>query len=161
MKFSLTSPKKDSNDLARHEAPKPFQQFTKGLEAVKRRLAEKLQSSTNGYSKRKKIFILAFLIIVLSSYNIWLISRSFFAPRASQGNLKSILQPFKVPSTKKIIDVEKVGISKENFEQLMSYKNHLDSLAKIGDPRYMKIMSNRPGLLDSLNLLKDLYQMQK
>lgn len=161
MKYLFSKKTEKSNGLAGPESGNLFQQYLKGWEAAKRRLADKLQSRTNGYTRRKKIILLAALVMVLSSYNIWLISRSLFSPRTTQGNLKSILRPVKIPPTQNIVEAEQPGISKESYEQLMSYKNLLDSLEKIGDPEYLKIRGTRPGLIDSLNLLQQLYQMQK
>jgi hypothetical protein len=54
------------------------------------------------------------------------------------------------------------SISKEEFQRIENFKSYLDSLAKTnaGKRIFDSIIANRPGLIDSLSIVENLYQTQ-
>lgn len=159
MKFLFRKSRSKSGPVKRAIQVHLMEYISRYTEPLQRKLANRLQNGTNRYSRRKKIFILACLIISLSAYNIWLISQCF-KPRPHT-NLTNIHFPVRIPITS--IDSDDHGlISEEKFKKLMKFKSYLDSLAREGgdSSAYNKIISSRPGLIDSLNLLQKLYEKQ-
>lgn len=51
-------------------------------------------------------------------------------------------------------------ISKREYEEMLSFKNYMDSLHRSKGSIYDSIMLNRPGLMDSVNKLEQIYQQQ-
>lgn len=53
-------------------------------------------------------------------------------------------------------------ITKREYEQMLAFKNYMDSLrqSKSGISIYDSIMLNRPGLIDSINQLEEIYKQQ-
>jgi len=159
MKFLFRKSRSKAGPVKRSIQVHVMEYISRYTEPVQRKLADRLQNGTNRYSRRKKIFLLACLILTLSTYNIWLISQCF-SP-APHTNLIKIHSPERVPITS--IDSEDHGIiSADKFNKLMKFRSHLDSLAREGGDSlaYNKIISSRPGLIDSLNLLQKLYEKQ-
>ncbi len=54
-------------------------------------------------------------------------------------------------------------ISKDQYARIHSFKNYMDSLASdaVGKAIYDSIVANRPGLLDSIKLLEEVYHSQQ
>jgi hypothetical protein len=54
------------------------------------------------------------------------------------------------------------SISKEEFQRIENFKSYLDSLAKTNAGKRIldSIIANRPGLIDSLSIVENLYQTQ-
>ncbi|MCW3106875.1 MAG: hypothetical protein JWQ09_1381, partial [Segetibacter sp.] len=55
-----------------------------------------------------------------------------------------------------------LSISKKEFEKIKKFKSYLDSLtkSKSGKRIHDSITANRPGLIDSLSIVENLYQSQ-
>ncbi len=57
---------------------------------------------------------------------------------------------------------EAVTISEGENEKMQNFRNHMDSLAKTpsGKKMYDAILIDRPGLMDSVILIENIYQSQ-
>lgn len=131
-------------------------------------LKEKLQAEKGGpdprgkdsYGKKKKILLLVLLVVALSGYNIWLIVHSFYAPAGGGLNIRQITTPLaNSPFEGKWFD----GVQDQNIHhRILAFKSFMDSLSrsKTGRSEYDRIMASRPGLMDSLLLYENTYQLQ-
>jgi hypothetical protein len=56
----------------------------------------------------------------------------------------------------------KFSIGKEEFQRIENFKIYLDSLveSKAGKRIYDSVIAHRPGLIDSLSILENVYQSQ-
>ncbi len=53
-----------------------------------------------------------------------------------------------------------VLITHQEFQELERFTNYMDSLQKSEDKSYDSILLNRPGLMDSVKVLKQIYEQQ-
>ncbi|CAL1519123.1 hypothetical protein [Chitinophaga sp. MM2321] len=139
------------------------QKVQSGTERSMHRLSDVLQKKTRHYSRKKKVVLLIILMIVLSAYNVWLMTRIFYIPHRQKFDISTILAPLKISPGVTGTDSVYQGITNEEYQRIMQFKNYLDSLAgnKRTRPEYNRILLSRPGLKDSLNLFEYLYKAQK
>jgi len=115
-------------------------------------ISGQIHSGGKEKGNRKNVVLIVSLIIALSSYNIWLIVRCFYAPAEQSLNIKQISTPLSNnPFENKWFDTD---IDQVSHAKIMAFKAYMDSLAQSPNGRraYERILSQRPGLMDSLLL---------
>ncbi|MFX1707251.1 hypothetical protein PV783_25000 [Chitinophaga sp. CC14] len=120
-----------------------------------------VNKSAKTFSKRKKLLLLAIMILALGGYNIWLIIHSFkVVPTVGNFNIQQISIPLgNNPFKGKWFDA---GIDQDSHRRIMQFKAYMDSLSltRAGRAEYDHIMATRPGLIDSVRLYESTYQLQ-
>lgn len=117
---------------------------------------EKLSSSTMK-------FILVIFLLSGSSLSIYFIVTAFIKkeqPKALRIDRLSVPRYYNKNGDEPI--QPGFFISKQEHEEMQAFKTYMDSLhrTKKGKLVYDSIMLNRPGLMDSVNKLEQLYQQQ-
>jgi hypothetical protein len=117
-----------------------------------------------GFSKlstaKRKIVVICFTLIG-GGLSIYYICEAM----TGAGKEKVVeMEKFEIPKHYKQQETEaspNVFVDEETWNKVQFFKHYMDSLKKKDDPEYYKIMKERPGLLDSIRTLEQIYYSQK
>lgn len=120
-----------------------------------------MQRKSERLSDQAKKFVLVLFFLLSCGYCLYLISEGFFNSKSKTFSIA----PIKIPEhLSKAGDKNKgtVIVSKAEYERIHRFKLYMDSLARnASDKRlYESILSRRPGLMDSIRVIENLYQLQ-
>lgn len=118
-----------------------------------------MQRQTERLSGKVKKFLLVLFFLLGSGYSLYLISESLI----SHGVESFSITPIKIPK-----HADKAGdkntpasitISKAEYEKIHRFKLYMDSLAKnsSGKRLYDSLLLRRPGLMDSIMIIQEMY----
>ncbi len=124
------------------------------------RCATYMQHQTEKLSSRIKKLLLVMFFLSSGGYSLYLIAESL---KSHKGKFFSVT-PIKVPEY-----MDKAGdentkapviVSKDEYERIHRFKLFMDSLAKnsSGKRLYDSILFSRPGLMDSLMMIQEMYK---
>ena len=112
--------------------------------------------------KRLKIILIIFCLGA-GGYSIYLIANSVISPDRKQNSLE--VQQMDVPK-----HLDKAGdenlipeayVDEETWQQVRQFRNYMDSLKQKRRNEYDSILQARPGLMDSVQMLEQIYLSQK
>ncbi len=112
--------------------------------------------------KRLKIILIIFCIGA-GGYSIYLITNSVISPDRKQNSFE--IQQMDVPK-----HFDKTGdenlipeayVDEETWQQVKQFRNYMDSLKQKRRNEYDSILQARPGLMDSVQMLEQIYLSQK
>ena len=112
--------------------------------------------------KRLKIILIIFCICA-GGYSIYLIANSVISPDKKQNSFE--VQQMDVPK-----HFDKAGdenlipeayVDEETWQQIKQFRNYMDSLKQKRRNEYDSILQARPGLMDSVQMLEQIYLSQK
>jgi len=112
---------------------------------------------------RKTLFLLLLAFIVLAGgYSIYLIGKSFSGNQANAISVTPIKKPGYVLQTGEATLHPNLIISKMNYKRIIRFRGYMDSLTRspAGKAAYDSIILSRPGLLDSIRVIEEIYQSQ-
>lgn len=126
------------------------------------RWADFMQHHTERLSRNGKLIILSLFCLTAGSLSIYFIATSMMSRKAPS---------FTVTHLKKPLSADKSGdentkalliVSKDEYEKIQRFRFYMDSLARSpsGKRLYDSILSQRPGLMDSILLIENIYQSQ-
>jgi hypothetical protein len=142
--------------------PKPNAIF-KGMQAGYKHLqggwAKWMMKRTEKFSHRTWIVLLIFFVLSTSTYSIYL---AVSAIAEKDGTLITVT-PIKKPRYTTEMgenDKEAAEVSEAQYSRIKKFRVYMDSLARSpsGKTFYDSITSHRPGLMDSLQLIEQLYR---
>lgn len=119
-----------------------------------------IQRQTERLSGRIKKSLLVMFFLSSGGYSLFLIAESL---KSHKGNFFSVT-PIKVPK-----HIDKVGdentkapaiVSEAEYEKIHRFKLYMDSLAKnpSGKRLYDSVLFRRPGLMDSIMIIQEMYK---
>lgn len=112
--------------------------------------------------KRLKIILILFCIGA-GGYSIYLIANSVISPDRKQNSFE--VQQMDVPKHfNKTGDenlIPEAYVDEETYQQIKQFRNYLDSLKQKRRNEYDSILQARPGLMDSVQMLEQIYLSQK
>ncbi len=121
-----------------------------------------MQRYTERLTRNGKLIILCLFCLTAGSLSLYLIASNVMNRKVSSFNVAHLkTSPFVGKSgdenTKSV-----VIISKTEYEKIKGFRLYMDSLARSpsGKKRYNSILSQRPGLMDSILLIENIYQLQ-
>ncbi|KIC89819.1 hypothetical protein HY58_14185 [Flavihumibacter sp. ZG627] len=112
--------------------------------------------------KRLKIILIIFCIGA-GGYSIYLIANSVISPDKKQNSFE--IQQMDVPK-----HFDKTGdenlipeayVDEETWQEVKQFRNYMDSLKQKRRNEYDSILQSRPGLMDSVQMLEQIYLSQK
>lgn len=112
--------------------------------------------------KRLKIILIIFCLGA-GGYSIYLIANSVISPDRKQNSFE--VQQMDVPK-----HLDKAGdenlipeayVDEETWQQVRQFRNYMDSLKQKRRNEYDSILQARPGLMDSVQMLEQIYLSQK
>ena len=129
---------------------------------LQQKWADFMQHHTERLTRNGKLIILCLFCLTTGSLSLYLIASNVMNRRASSFDMAHLkISPFVGKSgdenTKAV-----VVISKPEYEKIQRFRMYMDSLARspFGKKRYNNILGLRPGLMDSILLIENIYQSQ-
>ncbi len=112
--------------------------------------------------KRLKIILIIFCIGA-GGYSIYLIANSAISPDRKQNSFE--VQKMDVPrhfdKTGDENLIPEAYVDEEIYQQVKQFRNYMDSLKQKRRNEYDSILQARPGLMDSVQMLEQIYLSQK
>lgn len=112
--------------------------------------------------KRLKLILILFCISA-GGYSIYLVANSIISPGKIQKGFE--IQQMDVPKHfNKTGDEELMPdayVDEETWQQIKQFRNYMDSLKQKSRNEYDSILQARPGLMDSVQMLEQIYLSQK
>lgn len=121
-----------------------------------------MQSRSERISGKAKLFLLFVFIGLTGGYNLYLITESSLIKKASTFPKSSIKKPSQLQEQGDKIMQKQGFISPEEFQKIHGFKLFMDSLEHSPSEKalYDSIISARPGLMDSIIIIENIYQSQ-
>lgn len=109
--------------------------------------------------RRKTVFILFFILI--GSLSLYQIVYGIISDSAIGNTVKIDKINFPLHDSKS--SIERIEITENDYQSITSFKHYMDSLNKNlnGKYQYDSILQARPGLMDSVQVLEQLYLSQQ
>lgn len=129
---------------------------------LQQRWAALMQCHTERLSVKWKVIVLFLFCLCSGGLSILFIARSFINNHATSFH---VIQG-KIPQHIGKSGDEKIKavtiVTKEEYDKIQHFRKYMDSLARSSSSKkvYDNILIDRPGLMDSIILLKNLYQFQ-
>lgn len=112
--------------------------------------------------KRLKL-ILIFFCVSAGGYSIYLIANSVFSPERKQKTFE--IQQMDIPKhfdkTGDETVMPEATIDEQTYLQIQDFRKYMDSLKLNRTNEYDSILQARPGLMDSVQVLEQIYLSQK
>lgn len=126
------------------------------------RWADFMQRHTERLSRNGKLIILSLFCLTAGSLSVYFIWSSVTSHKASSIPVIHLKKP---PYALKSGDEDTkawVIVSKAEYEKIQRFRFYMDSLARSpsGKHIYDSILSRRPGLMDSIFFIENIYQSQ-
>lgn len=126
------------------------------------RWADFMQHHTERFSRNGKFIVLSLFCLTAGSLSIYLIASSVVKRKASSFTVIHLKKP---PYTVRSGDENtkaSVIVSKAEYEKIQRFGFYMDSLARSpsGKELHDSILIHRPGLMDSILLIENIYQSQ-
>jgi len=135
--------------------------ITKAIQVVQYLFAEKMHKifSMMSIGNRKRIVI---LFCVLSfGFCLYLIVDALLKPSKESIGIEQIKKPKHFDKTGAEVIPTDNYVDDETYQNIQVYKHFLDSLKHKNSALYDSIQSQRPGLMDSILVLEQLYYSQQ
>lgn len=122
-------------------------------------MAKWLQVKSERLALRTKWVLLFLFSAAIFCVCIFLIAGKFFG---GETNSPVTIARISLPVKPEVLKPSTTGISKAEYDKIVSYGYYLDSLknAPQGNREYQRIISRHPGLQDSIKILEHVYQSQ-
>ena len=126
------------------------------------RWADFMQRHTERLSHNAKLIVLSLFFLTAGSLSVYLIASSMMRRKTPSINVTHFKQP---PYTVKSGDENTKAlmmVSKAEHEKIQHFRIYMDSLARSPSGKKLldSILSQRPGLMDSILLIENIYQSQ-
>lgn len=138
-----------------------WQKFDQANLRLQYKCANWLERKTAHFSRLNWIVLLLCFTLFTGSCSIYLIVNSFSGNKAGNIIVTQITKPTNLtPLKEKPIQINTI-ISKTEFEKITSFRKYMDSLtlSSTGKKTYDSIVSDRPGILDSLTIIENYYYL--
>ncbi len=128
---------------------------------LQQRWAAFMQSYAERFSTKWKAIILSVFCLCTGGFSFFLVARSLI----SNNQITFDVIQFKPPHLLKAgdeLNKPLAIINREEYKKIEHFKKYMDSLAvsPSGNKLYNNILISRPGLIDSIILLENIYQSQ-
>jgi hypothetical protein len=133
-----------------------------GIKA-QRLFAEKMNKLFMKTDYKRLKLILIFFCVSAGGYSIYLIANSVFSPERKQKTFE--IQQMDIPKhfnkTGDETVMPEATIDEQTYLQIQDFRKHMDSLKLNRTNEYDSILQARPGLMDSVQVLEQIYLSQK
>lgn len=126
------------------------------------RWAEWMQRKAEKLSGKGKLMVLLIFVLLTGSYSIYLIRKSFTKNQTPSFSIISIKRPAHIQETGDEVKLTNAVISKSEYERIHRFSQYMDSLIHsfTGKVLYDSMVALRPGLMDSIQIIENIYQSQ-
>ena len=112
--------------------------------------------------KRLKIILVLFCLCA-GGYSIYLVANSIISPDKRQNSFE--VQQMDVPKhfnkTGDELIAPEAFVDEQTYQQIQQFRKYMDSLRNQQAAQYDSILQARPGLMDSVQMLEQIYLSQK
>ena len=150
--------------IAHHSArDKVANRVVSGIIKVQTAFARFMDKKINPLSLKRKKRCLCLFITFFSAYCLYLVVSPFTVTKKNRTVKIQTIQFPKYSDKAGEAENREGWISGSEYNRIHSFRLYMDSLAKdeSGKKIYDSILSQHPGLMDSITLLEELYQFQK
>lgn len=121
-----------------------------------------MQKKAQKFSNGVKLVMLIVFVIITGGYCIHLTVRSFFENQRNSFSIIPIKTPSNLSQTGDDSNIKSSIITKSEYEKLHGFTKYMVSLkhSATGKGLYDGIIAERPGLMDSVQYIEQLYQSQ-
>lgn len=158
MKFTFKR-NRDKNNVMERAKNNLWQKFEQANLRLQYKCAHWLELKTAHFTRLNWIVILLAFIVFTGGCSIYLIVKSFSGNPSENITVIPITKPANsIPLKEKPLELNEV-IGKREFKKITSFRKYMDSLTRspTGKKTYDSIVSDRPGLLDSLTIIENYY----
>lgn len=129
---------------------------------LQQRWADFMQRYTERLSRNGKLILLSSFCLTAGSLSIYFIASSVTSRKASSFTVIHLKKPPYAINSADENTKSMVVVSKAEHEKIQHFRFYMDSLARSpsGKELYNSIISRRPGLMDSILLVENIYQSQ-
>lgn len=127
-----------------------------------RKWADFMQRHTERLSRKGKLNILCLFCVAAASLSIYFIASSVTNRKASSFTVIHLKKPPYAVNAGDENTKAFIIISEDEYKKIHRFRYYMDSLARSpsGKQLYESILSQRPGLMDSILLIENIYQSQ-
>ncbi|MEO7983262.1 MAG: hypothetical protein ABI688_04190 [Bacteroidota bacterium] len=129
---------------------------------LQERWATYMQKQTERLSGNGKIIVLSLFCLVAGSLSIYLMAVSLMRYPAVSIKISHIKAPLYSARSFDHDTKSSIIITREEYQRIEYFRHYMDSLAtsSYGKLIYDSILKQRPGLLDSVAFIENIYQLQ-
>lgn len=135
--------------------------FVKAVHKVQSGFASFMNRKLNHLAARKKKVVFIIFFLLTGGLSLYYIIKGIWADKAIPNVVK--IEKIHFPKyDNKISDQSKV-VTEKDYQSIVSFKKYMDSLysTEEGKYQYDSILQARPGLMDSVQVLEELYLRQE
>jgi hypothetical protein len=122
--------------------------------------AQWMERRTKHLSRRTLQLLLIAFIVLAGGYSIHLIGQSFSGNKVNAFSITPVKKPGHVLQTGDAAPQPDMIVSKPDFQGITRFRRYMDSLSQshAGKATYDSILLSRPGLVDSIRFIEEIYQ---
>lgn len=139
-----------------------LQRWAAAIDKRQRQWADYLNRKTEKYSKRSKQIVLAAFCLLFGSSSVYIIFRAIENP-SGRIAIEKMSFPKYVTSSDTINRFQAVSVlTEKQYQNIQRFRKYMDSLqtTKAGMIKYESIIKARPGLMDSIDFIEQVYRQQ-
>lgn len=158
MKFNFKRKIKNS-DVQEITKNNPWQKFDDAILRLQYKCANWLERKTANFTRLNWMLFLLSFTVLTTSCSLYVLVNSFSSSQLKSITVLPISKPTNAVYLKEKSAERKEIISKTEYEKITSFRKYMDSLGRspTGKKTYDSIVSDRPGLLDSLTIIENYY----
>lgn len=130
---------------------------------IQQKWADFMQRHTERFSRNGKLIILSFFCLSAGGLSLYLIGSSVSSRKASSITVIHLKKPSYAGKSGDENTKALVLVSKTEYEKVQRFRHYMDSLTRSpsGKILYDSILIHRPGLMDSVMIIEELYKAKK
>ena len=129
---------------------------------LQERCAAFMQKQTERFSRNGKLIALFLFCLIAGSMSIYLMAASLMEYRDVPIKILSIKAPLQSGRSAGDNYRSSIVITKQEYQRIEHFRHYMDSLSRTlsGKRVYDSILKQRPGLMDSIAFIENIYQSQ-
>lgn len=139
-----------------------FHRWAAAIDKKQRQCAGYLNRKTEKYNKRSKQIVLAAFCLLFGSSSIYIIVRAIESP-SGKITIEKMSFPKYATGSDTTSGFQPIPVlTEKQHQRIQRFKKYMDSLqtTKAGQIKYDSIIKARPGLMDSIDFIEQVYREQ-
>lgn len=130
---------------------------------IQKAFANKMNKLFEKMSGKRIKIVLIFFCVTAGGYSLYLLANSIFKKENKQQvfKIEQVDVPKHFDKTGDETIMPEAAIDEQTYNQIQDFKKYMDSIQIHSKKEYDSILINRPGLLDSIQMLEQIYLSQK
>lgn len=139
-----------------------FHRWAAAIDRKQRQCADYLNRKTEMYSKRSKQIVLAAFCLLFGSSSIYIIFQAIESP-SGKITIEKMSFPKYATGSDTARSFQPIPVlTEKQHQRIQRFRKYMDSLqtTKAGQIKYDSIIKARPGLMDSIDFIEQVYREQ-